>query len=637
MRASLVFILFLGSCSLAADLPPQECPSECTCYYVRINWVAECSHRGLAAAPAGLSHATYVLDLSANRLETLTLPIEVRPRRLLLADNNFRQITQEQFQGLNLLLDVDLTGNRLSSVDPNTFNDSPGLISLILRENPLLASPADSETPFLKSRSLQTLDLADCGITVVGNSFFSAMSSLRKVDLSGNALTTIDTGAFATLSGLNEVRLARTQITHLSTAFQLESPLRILDLSSTKLEAADLTPLLERLTHLENLDLSKAGMVLSTEQHDLAFQPAQWLQELNLESNDLSALDMTKALGKLRNLELLDLSYCKLNSDSFSSDALSNLTHLRTLKLSGNALSSLNMTALMEAFSKLHTLILRHCNLGTTEFLRELTPLRQSLRSLDLADNPLGNDQVNAAGTIFPLLESLDVSRCQLTKVTNTAFSSATNLVNLAISGNQFSRLENGALSSLTKLEYLHMENCGVRGAPAAAVFPSGTVAPLRELRMAGNPLKPENNAFVPRHLSGLTLLDVSRGGIKRLPASAIRNARNLESLIMSDNPLQGEDALPANLASLAPQLRKLDVRRCKLQVLSPTVLAGNEKLTKVYLTGNPWRCDCQLESLWRWAKSKGVALQQNGGEDTLRCTDTDHTWSSTLESLNCA
>jgi Leucine-rich repeat (LRR) protein len=522
-------------------------------------------------------------------------------------------------------------------VDPNTFIDSPGLISLNLRGNSKLEGPSYPESPFLKSRSLHTLDLAECGITHIGEGFFTALPSLRKIDLSGNDLATIDAGTFSTLTGLDELHLSHTKITHLSPAFSFDAPLHTLDLSGTKLGSSDLTPLLARLPHLENLNLRKADMALTTVQHASAFNPAKWLQHLNLEGNNLGGLDMTQALGKLRNLESLDLSYCSLNSESFGSDALSNLTRLRVLNLSGNILSSLNMTALMEAFSKLHTLVLRNCNLGTTEFLRELKPLRHSLRSLDLADNPLGNDQVNAAGSIFPHLESLDVSRCQITQVANTAFSSATNLVNLAISGNQFTQLEDGALSSLTQLQILHMENCGILGAPAANVFPSGTEAPLRELRMAGNPLKPESTPLIPRYLSGLTLLDISRSGIRHLPASAIRGARNLEKLIMTDNLLQGEDALPANLASLVPNLHKIDLRRSKMQSLNPAIFSGNEKLTKVYLTGNPWRCDCQLEELWRWATSKGIVLQEKGGEDTLRCADSENMWSTTFDSLNCA
>lgn len=99
MRLVQLFVLALVlGVVLGGELVPQECPAECSCHYFRINWVSDCAHRGLRGAPSSLSPATYVLDMSGNRLSELALPSAVKPRRLLLANNRFTSLERVHFQ-----------------------------------------------------------------------------------------------------------------------------------------------------------------------------------------------------------------------------------------------------------------------------------------------------------------------------------------------------------------------------------------------------------------------------------------------------------------------------------------------------------------------------------------------------------
>ncbi|XP_059476808.1 toll-like receptor 4 [Neocloeon triangulifer] len=634
MRLSVILLVACAVLvpTLNGELAPQECPSACSCHYYRVHWVASCSHRALSDVPSGLAPTTYMLELNGNALTDFFVDPEVKLRRIVLTNNNLKTLTKRNFKGLGLLIDVEVSGNQLTSISPDTFQGSPGLITFEARRNKDLTGPTD-DSPFLESRSLQTLDLCDSGISIIGSNFFSKTPSLRKIILSGNPLRTIRPGAFAGLQGLDELHLANTLISHVAPAdFAPDPPLRVLNLNQNRLNADKLKTLVSKLVHLEKLDISRCGLTLKAS-HVGTFAHCNWLHTLDTAFNDLSGLDLTRALGKLNHLEHLDLTSCNLNEKSFKSDVLSNLTRLRTLKVSDNTLGLINMTSVLQPLSKLHHLSVGNCQLRSTKFLRELPKVRQSLRSLDLSRNPLGDQEVNTAGTIFNQLESLDVSYCGLTTITKDAFSPAKNLITLAISGNKV-QIESGALSDLTRLEKLYMRECNQRGAPPADVFPPESK--LIELYLSGNPLDLDQNQVVPQHLKNLQVLDVSECYLRKITASSLVGAQNLVKLEASGNILSSlDDALP-DLGTLAPKLEILDLRNSRVRRITPEAVDGCSRLQAVYLEENPLQCDCYMARLWQWAISKGVALHERRGSALLRCQGQAELWPKPLDSLIC-
>lgn len=42
-------------------------------------------------------------------------------RRLQLAENKLTKVTRSMFRGLKYMLDIDLSGNRIATVDPDAF------------------------------------------------------------------------------------------------------------------------------------------------------------------------------------------------------------------------------------------------------------------------------------------------------------------------------------------------------------------------------------------------------------------------------------------------------------------------------------------------------------------------------------
>lgn len=100
-----------------------ECPDECDCHYFRINWVTDCSDSNLTEVPYDeLSLSVYILDLNGNNITTLKpFPTDIKMRRLQIADNRLTRVEKEAFKGLEYLIDVDLSGNNISYIDPEAF------------------------------------------------------------------------------------------------------------------------------------------------------------------------------------------------------------------------------------------------------------------------------------------------------------------------------------------------------------------------------------------------------------------------------------------------------------------------------------------------------------------------------------
>lgn len=121
---AIVFYLAIGMIhAFNGDSFELECPDECDCHYFRINWVTDCSESNLTEVPYDeLSLSVYILDLNENNITALnTFPTDIKMRRLQIANNRLTRVERQAFLGLEYLIDVDLSGNNISYVDPEAF------------------------------------------------------------------------------------------------------------------------------------------------------------------------------------------------------------------------------------------------------------------------------------------------------------------------------------------------------------------------------------------------------------------------------------------------------------------------------------------------------------------------------------
>ncbi|CAH1406343.1 unnamed protein product [Nezara viridula] len=590
--------LALALTAVAGTLPDLECPDDCDCHYFRINWVTDCSESNLTSVPTyeeGLSPNVYVLDLSGNQIESVeTFPEDVRLRSLKLADNHLTKVTHQQFSGLKFLLDLDLSGNRITYVEPDSFKDSHGLITLELQMNPL----EDVDGPFLISESLLNLDLSNCSLQKIGPTFFTDTKSLSSVDLSGNPLGSIPSGVFNPLTSLQHLKLNRCNLSYIaSDAFDVLENLKVLELAHNSFTTVEWVVLFGKLPRLEFLDLRRSGI---KNLPDDVFQNNTWMRSLIMAENELSDLDVATTLGQnLKHLDFLDLSNCNLVGP-LSEDAFAVATNLRTLILSDNSMSANDLAVALKPLTNLQKLSLRNCSL--TRLPPDTFHRFTSLQELDISRNPLNNAFTSLLRPLSTLIH-LDMGYSNLAKVSKNTFSLMTSLKTLILSGNSLKSLESGLFKNLTDLKTLELNNCGLSRLNET-VFQDVFYPDLEELLLAGNPLDvPQQDSIIPTQLNRLKTLDLSRCNISYLPIETFKSFGNITDLRLAGNRLMNTNNNTLAFLHYLPNLEKLDLAFNNITMVFPQTFRFNTELKTLKLVGNPWKCGCHISDMWEWAQ----------------------------------
>lgn len=417
------------------------------------------------------------------------------------------------------------------------YSKSNGFVTIDLHGNHL--NPVDG--PFLFSKDLRNLNLANCSLTDISPKFFVNISNLNTLDLSENPLKKIKRATFKPLRNLKHLILNRCDLTHVfkHAFFRLEA-LTTLELAQNKFASnVDWTLVLRPLYRLDYLDMSRAGVApLEID----TFDNKILLRSLVLAGNKLSGLNLAITLGEnLINLEFLDLSNCGLK-DPLPGNAFSRATKLHTLILSGNRLSSKNLGANLAPLTRLVKLSLRGCGLNnlTTNTFKQLT----NLKELDISRNPLimNNGSLKFLSTLKSL-EYLDISYSCLVNISAKTFSKMSNLKTLILSGNKLHSLERGLFQKLSGLQVLEMNNCGLTSLNNIIFFNDFPYYPnLAELRIARNPIRiPNDGSIFPFNMSNLNRLDMSKCNLSYLPENFFMPTPNLKRLLLNDNKFEGE------------------------------------------------------------------------------------------------
>lgn len=583
--------------AVRATLPDLECPDDCDCHYFRVNWVTDCSESNLTAVPTyeeGLASNVYTLDMSGNQLESLeTFPEDIRLRSLKLADNLLTKVTHADFAGLKFLLELDLSGNSITYVEPDSFRDSHGLITLELQMNPL----ESVDGPFLISESLLNLDLSNCSLHKISPLFFTDIRSLNSLDLSGNPLTVIGARVFEPLTSLQYLKLNRCNLSFIdSEAFSQLEDLKVLELAYNRFSSVDWVTIFGGLRRLESLNLRQSGI---SNLPDDVFQNNTWMRSLVLAGNRLSDLDVATTLGQnLKHLDFLDLSHCTLVGP-LSEDAFSVATNLRTLILSGNAMTANDLAVALKPLSNLQKLSLRNCSL--TRLPRDTFHRFTSLQELDISANPL-NDAFTSLLRPLSTLVHLNMGYSNLGKISKNTFSQMTSLKTLILSGNPLKILEPGLFQNLTDLKTLELKYCGLSRLNET-VFQDVFYPDLEVLLLAGNPLViPQHDTFIPTQLKHLKTVDMSFCNISRFPADSFKPYGDIRDLYLAGNRIgtSGNNSLDF-LANL-PNLERLDLAYNNMTTVYPQTFRYNPELKMLKLVGNPWKCGCHISDMWEWA-----------------------------------
>lgn len=467
----------------------------------------------------------------------------------------------------------------------------PGFITLELQNNPL--EPVDG--PFLSINSLIYLDLSNCSLKYLNLQFFDNITTLTTLDLSDNPLNTIDNKVFKLLNSLETLKMNHCNLTRIDDdAFDSLTNLINLELRGNNLLKSNWPLVLDHLIRLEYLDLKKSHIDFIPES---GFSNNLYLRTLILAENNLADLDVSTTIGKLQQLDTLDLSHCNLTLP-LSEDAFHNATKIKNLYLSGNTLFASDLLVALSPLTHLEKLSLSECGLRR---LPDTFHNFKSLQELDISHNPLNDAFVKLLAPL-ETLEYLNMGYSNLSILAPTSFSKMTSMRRLVLSGNDLNNLEAGLFGNLTRLESLELNFCGLRRSLNATLFFNNfTYTDLTELQLAGNPLRVSKaGPLLPKQLSRLQTLDLSNCNLTFLPPDAFYWTRNITNLVLSGNHFTTPNDF--RFLEMLPKLELLDLRYNKLTTFSPKEFATNPMVEKLKLIGNPWICDCSVAELWDWA-----------------------------------
>jgi internalin A len=475
------------------------------------------------------------------------------------------------------------------------------------------------------STSLTSLDLNNQNLTNADIIPLRFMTNLKTLNINHNPIT--DLSPLKELENLTSLNLRYNPISDLYPLKELNK-LTSLNLSCTQIYKPQSLDAIGALTSLRELDISDNGITNIS-----ALSGLKNLTNLNLSDNDIEILEPLSGLTNLTelklynnhpynnlehlenltNLTLLDLrgnrrinlgqiddlrsnigNGCEILHDELP-PAFANIggvdysTTLTTLDLSNKGLSDYNSDELRH-MTNLHTLNLY----GNS--ITDLTPLMglENLRVLNLTDNPIYTDQVEALqrslsdcsithnAIEFIVIKGyrirkdeteLDLSKMNLKDADIQPLSQLTNLRYLWLNNNDISDIT--PLTGLTKLKYLNLrENTrnsdlwplnGLRDLERldlsenyiTEVWPVSSLSNLKELYLGGNGISDVASLGVLSNLKKLELHNNQH-------ISDITNfagLKNLESLSLSNNNISDLSSLfqLTNLKSLSLYANPID------------------------------------------------------------------------------
>ena len=252
--------------------------------------------------------------------------------------------------------------------------------------------------------------------------------------------------------------------------------------------------------------------------------------------------------------DLSNLTHLSLTSNHIKDIADTGLSGLGSLRLV--SLADNRLTSVSEGAwdpsTNLRELILAGNRINQLN-LRYLT----TLETLDISDNA----EINITSLALPAaLRSLDISGLRLPGVPTQLLSSAPGLLALYLNGNNFTTIPNNALRGLKR---------------------------LRILEIMGNQR------------------------LKTIDEKAFVEPANLISLNISGN--RGLTALPPNSLLYLRRLEVLNLTHNRFPSLS---LRLGDSVSDIFLSGNPWLCNCNLQDLQTLALQRNLSVSCSGPED---------------------
>ncbi|XP_072745810.1 uncharacterized protein [Anoplolepis gracilipes] len=490
---------------------------------------------------AGLENTLLNLDVSYNRLTTIT---ELALRNLVslnLAGNQLKQLPPETFKYLHRLKYLNLSSNPLYGGFPPVFPSS--LINLDISYTQLKILPT---VLLLNLESLEKISLSGNQLQEINQDAFQNLYNLTTIDLSYNIIERIDISAFVNLINLYSLNLRGNKLTlFIGEHFNTGTGLEILDLSNNRISQLSSTAFVihPRLTWLD----------LSNNQFDQFpsdfIKSLQFLKWLDLSGNMLHHVNefAFSQMGRLRDL---DLSNNRI--ESVDELAFYNSTQLQLLDLSNNILETLNERT-MEGLFRLEFLNLcnnRLASLPETIF----DPSRiHDIEMIDLSGNRFNEIPIRALQRQLVSLLNLKIARNRIVEIFTQVM--INNVKELDLSENPLSEnairgifgeakilrslnLANTGIKTLSRLEMPFLKHLNLSGNVIIDIKPVTLerTTMLKSLDLSRNRLTNFTNLISSfKNLPVLQSLDISNTEVRNINESSFDGLVTLRSLKMAN------------------------------------------------------------------------------------------------------
>ncbi|KAL1452518.1 hypothetical protein WDU94_006742 [Cyamophila willieti] len=525
-------------------------------------------------------------------------------RELYLVDCKLSSIDPAIFSGIEDTLQVlDLTGNNLTSIPAELFEQFNALRTLVVQDNTLyslfdrevnvydsshqqnlvdfdISGDSNYPVPLQEYRSVKHMDFSNNFITSIdsnafqevghslislslshafskeygalSNSFFTPLSSLKYLDLSYNSLHTLSESTFSENPELEVVELQDNHIGSIPRGLFTEfNHQRLQQVHFSFNEISHISSqCFSELPHLEKLYLND-NRITRIDKHALVDLRA--LEELTFKGNKLRDISY-EAFQNIPSLRLLDLSYNDMNNFEFAVlDQVGRLSNLK-VNLSHNEIFALhkNLSYSDSEGSNIKILDLSHNNISHIgeEYFH---PVINTLTHLYMSHNSLTKATRNGFGSLHHL-EWLDISANNIFDIDFDAFKNTHRLQVFYIHDNHLKDIPRDLFHGFHQLRIVDFSSNWIRALPDNLFSHGVERVSLARNQLAVFPIQP----FTQGAGSTLMDLDLSHNYISNLQSpEQFSRFKNLMRLDLSFNRIMRLD--DSNFATL-PHLAYLDL-----------------------------------------------------------------------------
>lgn len=211
LRVVLTLGLLMSHCVVGQGDWSCEEEKACKCIWASGKKTAECKNANLTEIPTTLSKEAQQLDLTGNTINHLvaqaffSLQLE-NLQKLILKECGIKTVDQQAFNSLKIIIEIDLSNNRIKQLHRGTFDDTVRLRVLLLNHNHLTKL---DDGLFHDLQFLQKVELSNNRLTHIGQSTFISLPGFQTLTLNDNKLTKLDIKTFERLGRLQSLELRK--------------------------------------------------------------------------------------------------------------------------------------------------------------------------------------------------------------------------------------------------------------------------------------------------------------------------------------------------------------------------------------------------------------------------------------------